>query len=160
MTRAVLVVLAFASLLFVPGVSTQTRPDFSGTWRFDPNRSDSATYPELSRPVTLVITQTPSEVRIETQTPRGTSTDTYQFGHGTDVTSPGPAVARWSGDVMLADAVRDIRGQSVTVHRMFRLSKDGRELTIESTVNVQHGYSMSRGKVYGAGKDVFVRVQP
>lgn len=159
MTRAVLVVLAFPSLLSVAAISAQSRPDFSGTWRFDPNRSDSATYPELSRPVTLVIAQTASEIRIETQTPRGASTDTYRFGAVADVTSPGAAAARWSGNVMLADAVRDIGGQSVTVHRTFTLSNDGRELTIESAVNVQHGYSMSRGKVYGAGKDVFVRAQ-
>lgn len=81
------------SLVVISGAGAQTRPDLSGSWRFDPNRSDSATYPELSRPVTLVITQTPGEVRIETHTARGTSTEVAHFR--TDGV-PGPGT-RWRG---------------------------------------------------------------
>jgi hypothetical protein len=160
MPYVLLVSLAFISSAHLSIGAAQPRPDFSGTWRFDPNRSDSATYPDLSRPVTLVITQSPAEIRIETITARGASTQAFQLRAAGDANQPGDAVARWSKDVLLADAVRDVRGQSVTVHQTFRLSADGRELTIESAVNVQHGYSMSRGKVYGSGRDVYVRVQP
>jgi hypothetical protein len=156
MTRAILVSVALAWLI-VSTTAGQTRPDFSGTWRFDPNRSDSATYPELSRPVTLVITQTPTELRIETASARGKSEDVFTLQAAGDATMPGTGVARWRGDALVADSVRDVRGQSVTVHQTLTLNADGRELTIESAVNVQHGYSMSRGKVYGAGRDVFVR---
>ena len=157
MTRAVLVSLAFPCIL-LSSTAAQTRPDFSGTWRFDANRSDSATYPDLSRPVTLVIMHTASEIRIETTNAQGKSTQAFKLDGTADATTPGAGTARWRDDALLADAVRDVRGQSVTVHQTFTLSGDGRELTIESAVNVQHGYSMSRGKVYGAGRDVFVRV--
>ena len=159
MVRGLLVSLAFVSLASLAGSALQTHPDFSGTWRFDPNRSDSATYPELNRPVTLVITQTPAEIRIERRSTGGASAEAFQLQATGDATTPGAAIARWRGNVLVADAVRDVRGQSVTVHQTFTLSADGRELTIESAVNVQHGYSMSRGKVYGAGRDVFVRVE-
>ena len=149
--------LAVASCVVITGAGAQTHPDFSGTWRLDPNRSDSATYPELSRPVTLVITHTPSELRIETHTGRGTSTDVAQFRTEASVPAPGAALARWRNNTVVIDAVRDIRGQSVTVQQAITLSASGNELTIESTVNVQHGYTLSGAKTYGAGKDVFVR---
>lgn len=48
----------------------------------------------------------------------------------------------------------------MTVQQAMTLSANGSELTIESTVNVQQGYSFSGGKVYGAGRDVFVRTTP
>jgi hypothetical protein len=154
------VLASLALVLCVTPSAAQTRPDFSGNWRLDPNRSDSATYPELSRPVTLVITQTPTELRVETRTVRATSTEVAQFR--ADGAAPGAegAVARWRSDVLVIDAVRDIRGQSVTVQQAMSMNPDKNELTIESTVNVQHGYTLSGAKVYGAGKDVFVRVAP
>jgi hypothetical protein len=158
MKSSVLASLAFASFIVISDAGAQTRPDLSGSWRLDPNRSDSATYPELTRPVTLVITQTASELRVETQTARGTTTEVAQFRTDDNGPAAGMASARWrSNNTLVIDAVRDIRGQSVTVQQAMMLSPTGNELTIESTVNVQHGYSLSRGKVYGAGRDVFVR---
>jgi hypothetical protein len=159
MKTAVLASLAFA-FSFSTAATAQPRPDFSGNWRLDPNRSDSATYPELTRPVTLVITQTPTELRVETRTARGTSTDVAYFRNDQGAASAESAVARWRSDVLVIDAVRDIRGQSVTVQQALSMNADRNELTIESTVNVQHGYTLSGAKVYGAGKDVFVRVAP
>lgn len=154
---APLLSLAFVFYVVVSGASAQTRPDLTGNWRLDPNRSDSATYPELSRPVTLVITHTPGELRVETQTARGTTTEVAHFRAEAGGPAPGSALARWRSDTVVIDAVRDIRGQSVTVQQAMTLSANGNELTVESTVNVQHGYSLSRGKVYGSGRDVFVR---
>ena len=153
------VIASILSFLLLSGTTTQSRPDFSGNWRFDPNRSDSATYPELNRPVSIVVTQTPSEVRVDTTTGRGMTTEVAKFVGGDVVQAAGATVARWRGNTLVIDAVRDIRGQSVTVQQTMTLSPDGNELIVESTVNVQHGYSLSGAKVYGAGKDVFVRVK-
>jgi hypothetical protein len=154
------VVASLTLTLFLTPAAAQTRPDFSGNWRLDPNRSDSATYPELSRPVTLVITQTPTEVRLETRTAKATSTETAYFRDDPAVPAADGARARWRSDVLVVDAVRDIRGQSVTVQLTMSMNANKNELTVESTVNVQHGYTVSGAKVYGAGKDVFVRVAP
>jgi hypothetical protein len=153
------VVAALVSCALLSSTAAQTKPDLSGTWRFDPTRSESATYPELSRPVAMTITQTAGEVRIDTTRGNGTSSEVARFGSNERLTAPGAAAARWRGDTLLIDVIRDIRGQSVTVHQELSLSADGRELVVESTVNVQHGYSLSGAKVYGAGKDTFVRVR-
>ena len=153
------VVASVISCALLSSTTAQTKPDFSGTWRFDPTRSDSATYPELSRPVTLVITQTATAVRIDTTRKSGTTSEVAKFGSNEPLTVLGAATARWRGETLLVDIIRDIQGQSVTVHQEMTLSADGRELVVESTVNVQHGYSVGGAKVYGAGKDTFIRAQ-
>jgi hypothetical protein len=157
MTRAVLASIVSCALVSTAGA--QARPDFSGTWRFDPTRSESATYPELSRPLTMAIVQTPDDVRIETTTGRGTTTEVARFTSKDVVPVSGAATARWRGSTLVIDAIRQVRGQSVTAQQALTLNADASELVVESTVNVQHGYSISGAKVYGAGKDVFVRVR-
>jgi dTDP-4-dehydrorhamnose 3,5-epimerase-like enzyme len=61
---------------------------------------------------------------------------------------------------LITDAVMDVRGQSVTVQQTRRLSSDGNEMTVESVVNVQHGYTQTGAKTYSSSRDVFVRVKP
>ncbi len=173
MTSAVLV--SVVSLLVAAASDTQqTKPDLSGTWQMDLSQSESAAQGEPIGPVTMVIAQSATEIRIETSSRRGTIVDVYRFAApataspgsapepGADAvraapTTPLPAIARWRGDTLLVDAVRDVRGQTVTVQRAITLSANGKELIVESTMNVQHGYSISGARVYGTGKDVFVR---
>jgi hypothetical protein len=168
-------VLASVVWLLVAAASNtqQTKPDLSGTWQMDLSQSESAAQGEPIGPVTMVITQSATEIRIETTSRRGTIVDVYRFAAaapspgsapepGADAvraapTTPLPAIARWRGDTLLVDAVRDVRGQTITVQRAISLSANGKELIVESTMNVQHGYSISGARVYGTGKDVFVR---
>jgi hypothetical protein len=152
----------------------QTRPDLSGTWQMDLTRSDSAAQGEPIGPTTMVITQSANEIRIETTSKRGTIVDVYQLtappaqaslsspdpgaeAARAEPTTPLPKIARWRGDTLLVDAVREVRGQTVTTQRQLTISEDGKELIVLSTVNVQHGYTISGAQVYGTGKDVFVR---
>ena len=154
------VLASIVSLALLSGGASQTAPDLSGTWRFDPNRSDSATYPELSRPISLTINQTATDVRVETARGRGTEVQLAKFADRGAIPTPETGVARWRGATLVIDGVRDIRGQSVTVQHAMTLDAEGRELVVETTVNVQHGYSLNGAKVYGAGRDVFVRAKP
>ena len=140
------------------GVSAQTRPDYSGTWRLDLSRSDAAAHTDGPGPVNVTIVQTDAIVRIDTMTDRGTTSTTYRFA-GTEPVSTDNPLARWRGDTLLTDAVRDIRGQSVTVQQTRRLSGDGNEMIVESVINVQHGYSLTGAQTYSTSKDVFVRVR-
>jgi hypothetical protein len=151
LTSAVAFGLALSSPAFA-----QNKPDFSGTWRMDHSRSESSMSGESPGPVTVVITQTAAELRIETTTRDGTKTDVYRFAPATSAADN--PVAQWRGDTLVTDIVRDVRGQSVTIQQSRRLGADGNEMIVESVLNVQHGYSFSGAKTYGAGKDVFVRV--
>ncbi len=152
------IALAFAaSLALVAGAHAQAKPDFSGTWRLDASRSDSATYPETAGPVSEIITQTDSEMRVIISTPQAATTIAYKFAAPEPV-SPDNPIARWKGDTLVTEAIRDVRGQSVTVQQSRRLSADGKEMTVESIINVQHGYTLSGARVYNTSKDIFVKV--
>jgi len=59
--RTWLSAVVVASLVSLPSLSAQGRPDFSGTWKMDSSRSESAAQAEPIGPVTLVIAQTPNE---------------------------------------------------------------------------------------------------
>jgi hypothetical protein len=133
-------------------------PDFSGSWRLDATRSDATAYDNTPGPVTIAIKQSNSEVHIVTTTTRGSSDITYRFVRGDAPPLASGPNARWQGDTLVTHAIRDISGQSVTVEQRRRLSADGREMTVESIVNVQHGYTATGAQTYGISTDVFVRL--
>jgi hypothetical protein len=173
-----LVASSVLSVLFPCILDAQTRPDFSGTWRMDASRSESAMQAEPIKSMTVVIKQTASDITIETITDRGKSIETYSLIQATRseaAKSPEKAsekgtqatlekatekAARWQGDALVTEVVRDVRGQSVTAQQSRRLAASGNEMVVESIVEVQHGYTLSGAKNYGSGKDVFVKVRP
>jgi hypothetical protein len=137
--------------------AAQGKPDFSGSWTMDRSRSESAMQNEPIGPVTVVIAQTPGEVRIETTRTPGSSIVTYKLD-GSEVTIPGgTAKTHWDGTTLVTEAVRNIQGQTVTTKETRRLNPDGSEMTVETMLVVQHGYSLRGTPNYGAGKDVYVR---
>jgi hypothetical protein len=154
-----LVVASFLSLVFATAAYAQAKPDFTGTWQMDSSRSESAIQGEPIGPVTVVITQTATDIRVDTTTRRGTTSQVYQFAVGDKAPAAGTAIARWRDETLLFDVVREVRGQSVTMQQSRYLSTDGNEMIVESVVNVQHGYTLSGAKTYGAGKDVFVKAR-
>ena len=146
-----------ATLVLPSALHAQGKPDFSGTWKMDPSRSDSAVQSEPIGPVTLVIAQTPSEVRIETTRAQGSSIVTYKLD-GSEVKIPGgTAKTHWDGSMLITEAVRDIQGQTVTTKETRRINPDGNEMLVETMLVVQHGYSLRGTPNYGTGKDIFVR---
>lgn len=145
------------STMVALGTTAQTRPDFSGVWQLDLARSDIAAYEETPGPVSVSITQSEAEIEIATTTSRRTTRVSYPFAAAERPRTQGAPVARWQGDTLMTEEVRTIRGQSVTVQQTRRLGSDGREMIVESIVNVQHGYSALQAKIYGSGRDVFVR---
>jgi hypothetical protein len=146
-----------ATLVLPSALHAQGKPDFSGTWKMDPSRSESAVQSEPIGPVTLVIAQTPSEVRIETTRTQGSSVVTYKLD-GSEVKIPGgTAKTHWDGTMLVVEAVRDVQGQTVTTKETRRLNPDGNEMLVETMLVVQHGYSLRGTPNYGTGKDIFVR---
>jgi len=123
----------------------------------DQSRSESAVQSEPIGPITLVIAQTPSEVRIETTRAQGSSIVTYKLD-GSEMKIPGgTAKTHWDGSMLVTEAVRDIQGQTVTTKETRRLNPDGNEMLVETMLVVQHGYSLRGTPNYGTGKDIFVR---
>ena len=137
-------------------------PDFSGTWELDPKRSVSAHSSEPRPPLTLVIKQTPAEVSIETRQGGQSETIVYKLD-GSETEKPaednGPFQwrAQWKNAQLVTETHRNINRSTVTITEILSLNPKAKELTIDRTLTVQHGYSMRGAKNYSSGKDVFVR---
>jgi len=146
---------------FLVGVAAhaQGKTDFSGTWKMDSTRSQSAVQNEPIGPVTVVIAQTPTEITIETQRAPKPSTLTYRLDNSVNKLPDGTATTHWDGTTLVTDMVRTINGQTVTTRESRSLNADGTEMLVDTVLVVQHGYSLKGTQNYGAGKDVYTRVR-
>lgn len=156
--------LLTATLLLPSTTRAQPTSGFSGTWTLDPARSESAQQGETVKPTTVVITQTPMELRVETT--RGDRHESVVYPLVKAVRpAAGPAAAGqpaayWEGDKLVTETQRPVNGMTVTVKEARTLGPTLREMTVETIVIVQHGYSMPGAKNYGTSKDVFTKTTP
>jgi len=132
------------------------KPDFSGIWSKDRSRSQS------EEAVTLDIKQTATEIRISTSRPSGQPTvTTFPI-----IASPPPSQgidperprAYWDGTKLITENAGNVSGQTVSVKETRSFNAAG-EMMIETLVIVQHGYSVTGGKNYGSGTDVYVKAK-
>lgn len=166
MTPSVLVTFLVALALPV-AASAQAPADFSGTWTMDLARSESPTYAEFVGPVTVVITQTPSEVRIETTRGAGPATitvrTTYEIQDAADAEARAgdstDTVAYWDGATLVTEGVHNVRGETVQTRERRTLNAATGEMRVESILIVEHGYSLRGTPNYGKADDVFTRVR-
>jgi hypothetical protein len=54
---------------------------------------------------------------------------------------------------------RNINRATVTINEIFSLDRKAKEITVDRTLTVQHGYSMRGSKNYSSGQDVFIRTR-
>ena len=139
MTRALSIGI-IVGLCFVD-VSGQSQPDFSGTWAMDPARSEAAAQGTPTGPVTVVIRQTPGEVRIDT-TRSGRTESVRYLPVAAKAAAPEALLGtfRWDGHKLVTRLVTDINKQAITVEEIRSLDSAGREMTVEVMLVVEHGY--------------------
>jgi hypothetical protein len=148
--------------------TVQQPTDFSGVWEMDASRSVSALQGTPIGPVTLVINQQSTDLSIETRRkePRKpallSEVLTYKLdgSESSNVGNSGveiKAKARWDGNKLVAETERKIQGSTVTTMHVFSLDASGKELTIDKTLTVQHGYQFQGANNTGTGRDIFVR---
>src|SRR5256885_10467767 len=93
-------------LIAAPGPGAQPTADYSGTWTMDPARSESAHNGEPFRPMTIVIAQTPTELRIDTTRGADKETVVYPLGQAARAT-PSDTVhqpeAYWIGEPLVTE---------------------------------------------------------
>ncbi|HYP05003.1 MAG TPA: hypothetical protein VER03_02115, partial [Bryobacteraceae bacterium] len=61
------------------------------------------------------------------------------------------------GPKLATETHRNVNRATVTVKEVRSLDAKGKEMTVDRTLMVQHGYTMRGAKNYSSGKDVFVR---
>ena len=154
---------------FAPCVAGTAHGNFSGTWTMDPARSESAHQDVPIGLSTLVIRMTKNQVTIETtrngdgKAPEFHETLSFKLD-GTETTNTGQGGvrvtgrARWDGPKLVIETARNVQAATVTTLYVHTLSADGREMTVDKTLTVQHGYQGTHAANSGHGKDVYVRV--
>ena len=123
------------------GLAGQTRPDFSGTWAMDLTRSEAAAQGTPIGPVTLAIRQTNDEVHIETT--RNGRTEAVQISPGGGESHRRRRVD-WGVSLGRREAGNPARHRYQQAGDHGRGSakprSGGREMTVEVTLIVEHGY--------------------
>jgi len=153
--------LACFLLLLAAGV------DISGTWKMDASRSESAHQAVPIGAVTLLIKQSSTEITIESRRAESGKTEVQTeilpfLLNGTESTTtvmgvPVKTKAHWDGRKLITETERVVNGASVTTRNVHTLNPTGKELKVEKTLTVQHGYQFEGSKSYGTGTDVFVK---
>jgi hypothetical protein len=119
----------------------QTQPDFSGNWSMDLSRSEAAAQGTPIGPVTVAIRQMPEELRIDTT--RNGRTESVRYLPASAKPTGGTELLgafRWEGPKLITTLVTDINKQAITVQETRSLDSTGREMTVELTLVVEHGY--------------------
>ncbi|MEO8681665.1 MAG: hypothetical protein ABI665_21645 [Vicinamibacterales bacterium] len=157
---ASLVPAVMAIALLAQG-TTAPKPDFSGKWTMDRERSESAVQDQPIEPVTLAITQADTTFTVETiRRDQSSSVATYpiQASPGAPgVLAVGVRRAYWDGLKLVTEGSGTVQGQTVSIRETRAINATGTEMTVETMVIVQHGYSLRGGRNYGIAKDVYLR---
>ncbi len=145
-----------------------TLEKFAGKWKMDPTRSESAHQDVPMGPSTVVIRVAPDAVTIETTRVDSGAPEFHETLNfkpdGSETVSTGEGGTAVKGKLKLdgprlvVETVRDLQDSTVTTRYVHTLSASGRDLTIDKTLAVQHGYMGRSAPTTGRGKDVFVRV--
>jgi hypothetical protein len=154
-------VVLLASIAAAALHAQTTRPDFSGTWIMDMTRSASAVQNDPIPQTTLVINQTATQLSIETQRAGKTSTITYRPGSADAITNATNrsnllnSMWYWEGPKLITETVRDVNGQTVRTKEVRALEAAGTEMSVDTLLVVEHGYSQRGAQNYGSGKDIY-----
>ena len=163
MTHALPAVLV--ALLAVPSSGLpQGKPDFSGTWIMDASRSESPVQNEPVKSMTVVIGQTAYEISIATTRDGRVQSITHRPGGPDALGGTGrggfTSIWYWQGERLVTETLNDVNGMTVRTKAVHTLQSGGAELSIESLLVVEHGYTMRGGKNYGAVTDIFKKSAP
>jgi Na+-transporting methylmalonyl-CoA/oxaloacetate decarboxylase gamma subunit len=160
-----LVLLFLGFLAAVPD-----RSAFVGEWKMDAARSESAHQDVPTGSSKVRIEHTETGLRMETtRTEDGKPAAFHEILNlktdGSETVSAGDsgvevtAKAHWDGSKLVVETVRTVQDSTVTTVYVHTVAPGGREMTIDKTLSVQHGYQgVGTAPNTGHGKDVFVRV--
>lgn len=151
---------AFVAALAVGSLWAQAPADLSGTWTMDLERSESPHQGDGFELPTVVITQSATQVVVETRRSTGTTKATYAITAPKAPDAAGTVAggrAFWDGAVLVTEGTRVIQGQTVSVRERRSLDAGGAEMSVETLVMVQHGYSIRGAQNFGKATDVYKR---
>ena len=156
--------VAIAMLVLLPPIGDeQGRANLTGTWTMVPERSESPEQTPPTNSIVLDISQSDRALNVSANRDGRTSATSYPID-----TAPTPAAgtvgagttrAYWDGRRMVAWRAGNVQGQTVSIKEAFEINADASELIVETTVEIQHGYTMKGAKNYASSRDVFAKTR-
>jgi hypothetical protein len=154
--KLVFLAVLLAVALAVPSMSyAQAKPNFSGKWVQDMDKSDPAMGGRgPAGPQTLTYAQTATELTIERETQGGVQKTVYKLdgsdsvnaGRGGDVTSK----TTWDGAKLVTKYTRSMGGADIQVTETRSIEADGTLLVVTAMTGTPNG-DMTRKAVYKKG---------
>lgn len=143
-----MVMTSLAFVLLSPLLMSAADPDFSGTWNLDESRSELRRSPE--RPWKLMrIEHKDTEVRcipVDREVePKKASRMVMQFAtNGKETAHPigdatGKSIAKWEGSALMVNTLVSSPQRSYTQMDRWKLSRDGKVLTVRRQIVTIHG---------------------
>jgi hypothetical protein len=134
------IVIAALAMTF----SAQAATDLSGVWKLNLAKSDygPAPPPEF---MTRTIKHSDPTLHISTHQKGAQGEATTELNYTTDgkpvenAKPPSKGSAKWDGDKLVIDSVRDFQGAELKFHEVYSLSADGKVLTINNHAALPQG---------------------
>lgn len=142
--RTLLIVPALA--LFTLTASAQDKPNFSGSWKMNVDKSDFGPIPKPTR-FERVITQQDNEVTAKTtqagEQGERTTELKYKLNGSESVNKIGgqdvKSVAAWEGSNIVVRSKREIQGMEISQVETWALSADGKVVTVSNDIDTPQG---------------------
>jgi len=164
MTRTTLA--TFATMLLLAGSAAAQKPDFSGSWKLDHEKSDSM--PQISgagrgtmMPTELFITQLSTRMTVEMKIAERTRTMSFNLD-GSPSRNPGMmdnemvTTSTWVDNTIVTKGKNSFKtpmgAVAIETTEVRSLSEDGRTMTVDMTVVSPRG-TVKRRMVYEKGRE-------
>jgi hypothetical protein len=141
MKKPVTVIAALAVAFLATGAQA-AQPDFSGEWKLNMDKSDYGMAPKPES-MSRKIKQSGQSLEISTHQKGQNGETTTELKYTTDgkesVNKGYKGTAKWEGDKLIIDSVRDFQGSELKFHEAYSLSDGGKVITVASHVTVPQG---------------------
>jgi hypothetical protein len=120
----------------------QAGANFTGVWKLNLAKSEYGPVPQPDA-MTRTINHNDPSLQISTYTKGAAGEVTTELKYTTDgkpaENKGSKGSAKWDGDKLVVDSVRDYQGAELKLHDVWTLSTDGKTLTINSHLTVPQG---------------------
>jgi hypothetical protein len=136
-------IVAALAMTFL-AASSQAAPNFSGAWKLNLAKTDYGPIQQFAPEFMMrTINHADPVLQISTHAkgPQGeTTTDLKYTTDGKPAENKGSkGTAKWDGDKMVVDSVRDAQGAELKQHDVWTLSADGKTMTVTSHLIAPQG---------------------
>ena len=147
MKKSLIPVIAAAAAFLLSGASAMdAEPNLFGEWKLNLAKSDYGKFPNPISVTRKITHNDPKLVLSTTQTgPQGdvTSKLTYTTDGKESVNEvaggQSKGTAQWIGGMLIIESSREFQGATLKQKEIWRLSSDGKVLTIDSHVSIPNG---------------------